>query len=428
LKKISKYSVLHSFPERPRLLVLASEAIKPFNVAFYILQKGGTYVMSRFGLVDVERITAANSVRKDLGDIEKLAASIQELGLLHPVVITAGGVLKAGKRRLEACKRLGHKAIYANIDEAVENAVDLLKVQRDENSLRKELLPSEAVALARAFEEEEKKAAAQRAEEGRKRGGLIRQGSMVEIFHEPDGGKTRDRLASICGMSGRTLEKAKAIVEAAEQEPEKYSSFLEEMDRTERVDGVYKMLEKRKQAEAIAKEAPLFPEGPFRVIVADPPWHFEKRAEDPSQRGKVPYPTMTLEQIKALRVADIAHEDAILWLWTTNAHLPYAFGVIEAWGFDYKTCLTWVKNKMGTGDWLRGQTEHCLLAVRGNPAILLTNQTTALEAPVREHSEKPEEFYQLVEELCPGAKVDLFARKTRDGWAAFGDEVPGLAA
>jgi N6-adenosine-specific RNA methylase IME4/ParB-like chromosome segregation protein Spo0J len=384
--------------------------------------------MSRFELVEVDWITVANSFRKDLGDIEKLAASIQELGLLHPVVITAGGVLIAGRRRLEACKRLGHKAIHANIVEDLEDAVDFLKAQSDENSVRKDLLPSEAVALAKAFEEEEKKAAAQRAEEGRKRGGLIRQGSLVENYPQPDRGKTRDRVAVKCGWSGRTLEKAKAVVDAAEQEPEKYSLFLEEMDRTERVDGVYRLLQRTRQAEAIANEEPLLPKGPFRVIVADPPWHFTKRAKDPSQRGQVPYPTMTIEEIKAIRVADIAHEDTILWLWTTNAHLPDAFGVIESWGFIYKTCLTWVKDRMGLGDWLRGQTEHCLLAVRGNPVIQLINQTTVLYAPVGEHSEKPEEFYQLVEVMCPGAKVDLFARKTRVGWAAFGDEVPGLAA
>jgi N6-adenosine-specific RNA methylase IME4 len=384
--------------------------------------------MARFELVEVERITVANSFRKDLGDIEELEASIQELGLLHPVVITVEGVLIAGRRRLEACKRLGYEAIYANIVENLEDAVDFLKAQSDENSVRKDLLPSEAVALARAFEEEEKNAAVRRAEEGRKRGGLIRQGSLVESCPQPDRGKTRDRVAVKCGWSGRTLEKAKAVVKAAEQDPEKYASFLDEMDRTARVDGVYRSLQRTRQAEAIANEEPLLPKGPFRVIVADPPWHFVKRAKDPSQRGQVPYPTMTLEEIKAIRVTDIAYDDTILWLWTTNAHLPDAFGVIESWGFTSKTCLTWVKDRMGTGDWLRGQTEHCLLAVRGNPAVMLTNQTTVLYASVGEHSEKPDEFYQLVERMCPGAKVDLFARKMRVGWAAFGDEVPRLAA
>jgi ParB family chromosome partitioning protein len=173
--------------------------------------------MSRFELVEIQRITVANSFRKDLGDIEELAASIQE-GLLHPVVITPQGVLIAGRRRLEAARQLGWKMIHANIVDNLKDGMDLLKAQRDENSVRKDLLPSEAVALARAFEEEEKKVAAQRAEEGRKRGGLIRQGSLVESCHRPDGGKTRDRVALVCGMSGRTLEKAKAVVDAAEQE------------------------------------------------------------------------------------------------------------------------------------------------------------------------------------------------------------------
>jgi hypothetical protein len=77
---------------------------------------------------------------------------------------------------------------------------------------------------------------------------------------------------------------------------------------------------------------------------------------------------LTLAEIKALPVARLAARDAVLWLWATNAHLPDAFEVAREWGFSYKTTLTWVKPRMGTGDWLRGRTEHCLLAVRGRPA------------------------------------------------------------
>jgi N6-adenosine-specific RNA methylase IME4 len=77
---------------------------------------------------------------------------------------------------------------------------------------------------------------------------------------------------------------------------------------------------------------------------------------------------------------------------------------------------------MGTGDWLRGQTEHCLLAVRGSPTVTLTNQATALHGLVREHSRKPDEFYVMVEALCPGSKLELFARTERPGWAAYGHE------
>jgi N6-adenosine-specific RNA methylase IME4 len=99
-----------------------------------------------------------------------------------------------------------------------------------------------------------------------------------------------------------------------------------------------------------------------------------------------------------------------------------AFACLDVWGFQQKTILTWVKDRMGAGNWLRGQTEHCILAVRGNPAITLTNQTTALGAPVREHSRKPDEFFDLVDSLCPGSKIELFARERRDGWATWGAE------
>jgi N6-adenosine-specific RNA methylase IME4 len=131
---------------------------------------------------------------------------------------------------------------------------------------------------------------------------------------------------------------------------------------------------------------------------------------------------MAIEEIKALPVESIAAEDAILWLWTTNAHLRVAFEVAEAWGFEYKSLLTWVKDRMGTGEWLRGQTEHCLLAGRGKPIFIHGNHTTVIDAVRREHSRKPQEFYALVEATCPGTRVELFARERRDRWQAFGNQ------
>jgi N6-adenosine-specific RNA methylase IME4 len=132
---------------------------------------------------------------------------------------------------------------------------------------------------------------------------------------------------------------------------------------------------------------------------------------------------MAIEDIKAMPVQTIAADAATLWLWTTNAHLRVAFEVVEAWGFEYRTLLTWVKNQMGTGEWLRGKTEHCLLAIRGKPVFLHGSHSTALEAARREHSRKPEEFYALVEATCPGSRVELFSRQERHGWNAFGDQV-----
>jgi N6-adenosine-specific RNA methylase IME4 len=95
---------------------------------------------------------------------------------------------------------------------------------------------------------------------------------------------------------------------------------------------------------------------------------------------------MTLDSINALPVAALAAQEAVLWLWTTNTHLPVAFNVVASWGFRYVTTLTWAKNRPGLGDWLRGQTEHCLLAVKGRPVVTLTTQGTVIHAPVEQHS------------------------------------------
>jgi N6-adenosine-specific RNA methylase IME4 len=131
---------------------------------------------------------------------------------------------------------------------------------------------------------------------------------------------------------------------------------------------------------------------------------------------------MPLDEIRELPVQDLADQNAILWLWTTNTHLRAAFGIAEAWGFEYKTALTWVKDRMGTGEWLRGQTEHCLLAARGKPVFIHGSYTTVLNAARREHSRKPDEFYTLVEATSPGNRLELFARQARAGWHAFGDQ------
>ena len=118
----------------------------------------------------------------------------------------------------------------------------------------------------------------------------------------------------------------------------------------------------------------------------------------------------------------ISADDAVLWLWTTNGHLPNSCGIVEHWGFRYVTMLTWTKHKMGMGDWLRGKTEHCLMCVKGKPAVTLTNQTTSLLANAGAHSQKSNQFYALVEQLCPGSKVEMFQRRTRPGWVGHEDE------
>lgn len=169
----------------------------------------------------------------------------------------------------------------------------------------------------------------------------------------------------------------------------------------------------------------------FRTIVVDPPWPYRQGLRSPRTRGGVKYPTMTIDEICKLPVVEWANKDCQLWLWTTNSHLHEAFHILEAWGFRYITTATWVKTSYGLGYWLRGQTEHVLLAVHGNPREFLKGphgaaehgHSTLIRAPRGRHSEKPQAFYDMVEEIGGEPRVDVFARQQRLGWSCWGDEL-----
>lgn len=140
-------------------------------------------------------------------------------------------------------------------------------------------------------------------------------------------GRALDKVAKIVGKDRKTIQKARAVRDAARAEPEKFGKLLEQMDGTGRVNGVYRRLCIARQAEAIRKEPPPLPgNGPYRVASIDFPWPYEVRSQDPSKRGVRPYPTMSIEQMCVLPVASIMHEDSILWMWTTNALPPLAPG------------------------------------------------------------------------------------------------------
>jgi N6-adenosine-specific RNA methylase IME4 len=244
---------------------------------------------------------------------------------------------------------------------------------------------------------------------------------------EASKGNAADKAARATGMARRTLEKAEAVVDAAEAEPEKFGKLLVDMDRTGRVNAPFKRLRVMQQAALIRAEPPPLPgNGPYRVGTTNIPWAYEPQgsAERAAHRGAWPYPTITIEQACALDVASIMHEDSIIWLWVTNFILARGLhlSVLQTWDFEPKSILTWAKDEPG----IFGQTEHCIMAVRGHPTVTLTTQTTLLRAPVREHSVKPVEFYDLVELLCPAPRyADFFSRyRHNDKWDCHGDQAP----
>jgi N6-adenosine-specific RNA methylase IME4 len=299
-----------------------------------------------------------------------------------------------------------------------------LRVEIEENARRESLTQSELAAEQQRILAELRKHKTPGTRTDLKGGNATSAKTLAEV-------RATGIVGKLYGESGTQVEKRLAVVAAAKAEPERFGKLLADMDRTGRINGVYKRLKVAKQATEVRKEPPPLPgKGPYRCIVADPPWPYEKRDADPSHRGVQPYLTMSIKDICGVDVASLAHEDCIPWLWVTNHHLREAFAVLDAWGFEQKTVLTWAKDKMGMGDWLRGQTEHCIMAVRGKPIVTLTNQTTLLHASVRAHSQKPVEFYDFVETLCPAPHyADLFSRyRHNDKWDCHGDEAPRAAA
>jgi N6-adenosine-specific RNA methylase IME4 len=298
-----------------------------------------------------------------------------------------------------------------------------LRIEIEENALRKDLTQSELAQL----QERVLSLVRQQTKQGQRTDLDATSGkAFPEVKQEPE--RATEAIGRLFGESGKQVHKRLAVVKAAKEDPDQFAKLKEDMDRTGLVNGPFKRLKIMRQSAAIRAAPPPLPgRGPYRVIVADPPWHFESdEKQNPERRAAKPYPLMTTEQICQIDVAAIAHGDCLLWLWTTNFHMREAFTVLDAWGFKQKTILTWAKDRMGLGDWLRGQTEHCLLAVRGKPIVELTNQTTLLHGVRRKNSQKPAEFYGFVERLCPAPRYAyLFSRyRYNEYWDCHGDEAP----
>jgi N6-adenosine-specific RNA methylase IME4 len=182
-----------------------------------------------------------------------------------------------------------------------------------------------------------------------------------------------------------------------------------------------------------AADAPPLPEGIYRVIYADPPWEYGDKRTNDAQSGSAEsqYPTMSIDELCGLGVRDIAAADSVLFLWATAPCLPEAMQVIEAWGFTYKAQFVWDKLKGFNGHYNDVRHELLLIATRGScvPAVDSLDPSVVPEKRTK-HSKKPDRFYELIERLYPlgdQTHVELFSRRSRDGWCSWGNQVDAAA-
>jgi ParB family chromosome partitioning protein len=197
--------------------------------------------------------------RRDLGDVQRLADSIAQVGLLHPVVVNSNGKLIAGKRRLEACKLLG----WNKIPTTVIDLDEIVRGEFAENAIRKDFLPSEIDAIRRAVEPAEKAAAKRRM-------------TLGKVSPGSDKGKSSDRIGAFAGVSGRQVEKIAIVSEAARANPDRWGHLPDEMDQTGKVNAAYAQVRRHQRHDEIHEAARTNPAldtvgGPYPLIYADPP-------------------------------------------------------------------------------------------------------------------------------------------------------------
>lgn len=198
--------------------------------------------------MQISAIRIGDRVRKDMGDIDALAASIRNHGLLHPPAVTSDGALIAGHRRLLACSQLGMTSIPVRLIDVA----DLLSAERDENQVRKDFTPSEAVAVARAIEAQLKAASKARRSAGAKARWAREKGEKVEVGESPTSTNLpRIDAAAAVGMCDQRYRQAKEVVEAAEQEAEKFGDIVEAMDATGNVRAAHTELRRRRDHEPV---------------------------------------------------------------------------------------------------------------------------------------------------------------------------------
>jgi len=371
-----------------------------------------------------------------------LEAGILAQGCLMPLVVW-NGILVDGHNRFKICTQHGvgfeTRPIVAEDRRAVRIWIRNHQMHRRNipEFVRVEMgLENEAEYAAEAKER-------QKLSEGRgKKGKEI----LPDLIDQPM--QTRDVIGKAAGVSGRTVDKVKAIKQSGTPE-------LQQATREGRVSisaaAEIATLPAEEQIQiATAENAPVakiakaikadkhrkskaarleviqnmpWPDGKYRVIYADPPWSYDNSGLDASAAKQ--YETMSTEDICAMPIRDLATDNAVLFMWGTSPLLPDALRVIESWGFEYKTSIVWDKDRPNYGNYVSVQHEFLFIATRGacTPDIDTRPGSVLRVERTGRHSEKPEEFRKLIDTLYPnGPRIELFARTAAEGWERWGNE------
>ena len=376
-------------------------------------------------------------------ELQALADDIKANGLHEECWLYEGKVLD-GRNRATACKLAGVEPTFREFSGDYLAAVAFVW---SENATRRHLNSGQfALATAKRLDlvdsyqkhaEELAKEAARRKTEGQSKGGKTGGGGHPKkpaLDNELSKAgsrapRTSDKLAKEGGTNRIYLAAAQALLQRAKSDPvaaekvkavEKGDKKMTDVIREQKRDAIVANLEDVKAKEAKAVE------GVFDVVVIDPPWPMQKieRDERPNQ-SEFDYPTMTEKELAALPIPTA--KDCHVWLWTTHKFLPMALRLLEAWGLKYVCCFVWHKpggfQPIGLPQY---NCEFALYARKGSPAFIDTKALpTCFNAPRGKHSEKPDEFYDVVRRVTAGRRLDMFNRREIPGFDSWGNEAHG---
>ena len=289
---------------------------------------------------------------------------------------------------------------------------------------RRNLSNYQRSVLALQLEEVFTKKAKEKQKEG---GGSVRQKSDKAVID------TKKELSKVASVSHDTITRVKKIEEKADEETKAklrtgeisinqvYTDIKKQEKKEERIELIQmqiKDIEEGKLPEL---------EGLFNVVSVDPPWPYEGENKNLTsydsngRRVANPYPEMSIEKIKAIEMPLM--NDSVVFLWTTHKFLPDAFSILKEWGLDYKATLVWNKEKIGMGAWFRMQCEFCLVGIKGKPFFDNSTYRDIINEPRRQHSRKPDSFFDMVVDVTEGRRLEYFSREKREGWEVFGNDI-----
>ena len=357
-----------------------------------------------------------------LEELNSLEASLKHEGCRDPLVVWNNTIID-GHHRYAICTKYD---ISFNVIEKPELETELdVKLWMINNQFSRRNLPTETrLALAYKFKEFEAEKAKERMQSTQFK--TSDDTASLPVGYPQDNspelestkGKTLEIIAQKAGVSRATAEQYDAIQRKGTEEQK-----AEVAEGKASIKKVYTQIQKAERLEK--NKAAEWPKGKYRVIYADPPWQY---GDERSGFGGATdhYNTMTMEDLKAMPVASLAENNSVLFLWGTAPLLPEAVELIEAWGFKYKTNIVWDKVRANLGNYTSVRHEHLFIATKGSGVPDNTTRVDSVQVVERvgRHSEKPEEFRNIIETLYTyGNKLELFARKSVEGWEVFGNEI-----